>query len=320
VEAIPLPVRVENAINASVGYVIKSVWPHNLAVFYPHRGEQIPTWQTLASLAALALMTVAAIRVLRRAPYIAVGWFWFLGTLVPVLGLVQVGAQAMADRYMYLPQIGLCMIVAWGFRELWVGWKYRFVLLGSIGLTVCIAFAWLSYEQIGYWKNTVTLFEHTLKVSEKNWVAHHNLGTAYLRANEYRRAADQFARTLEIYPMIASTHNNLGKALIALGRPDSARIHFQDAIRHDPRLTDAYVNLGMLELENGNWSEAIRFFREAVGINPRDANAHFNLAITLSKIGQAAEALSHLATVLEIDPRDEEARREYDRVRAGQFK
>ncbi|HXG39123.1 MAG TPA: tetratricopeptide repeat protein [Bacteroidota bacterium] len=316
VEGIALPVRLANAVDSYIGYLAKTFWPANLAVFYPHYGEQIPLWQTVISLLILALITIGTLRLINRSPYLTVGWLWYLGTLVPVIGLVQVGAQAMADRYMYIPQIGICIMIAWGMSELFLHWRYRNVVLSVAGTAICVALAFLSDRQVGYWKNTITLFEHTLAVTEKNWLAHHNLGTAYLRKNDYARAAFHFSKTLDIYPTIASTHHNLANALVALGQLDSARVHYQEALRLDPNFEEAHLNLGILDTQEGKTDAALERYREAIRINPEYAFAHFNLALVLSKIGKRDEALSHLATVLKINPNDEEAREEFERLQA----
>jgi tetratricopeptide (TPR) repeat protein len=320
VEGIPLSIRFINAADAYLGYLVKTFWPMELAVFYPHYGEHIPLWQTVTSLLILAIVTVGVLRFVRRSPYLAVGWFWYLGTLVPVIGLVQVGAQAMADRYMYIPQIGICMMIAWGMSELLTRWRYRNIVLSVAGTVICATLAILSYRQVGYWKDTITLFEHTLAVTEKNWLAHHNLGTAYLRQNDYSRAAFHFSKTLDIYPTIANTHHNLANALVALGQLDSARVHYQEALRLDPNFEEAHLNLGILDAQEGKTEAALERYREAIRINPEYAFAHFNLALALSKIGKLDEALFHLATVLKIDPHDKEARQEFERIQIAMNK
>lgn len=320
VEGISLSVRLINALDAYIGYLVKTFWPLNLAVFYPHYGEHIPLWQTVISLLILAVVTLGTMRLFRRAPYMAVGWFWYLGTLVPVIGLVQVGAQAMADRYMYIPQIGICIMIAWGMGELLMHWRYRSFALSVAGSVICVVLTILSYRQVGYWKNTITLFEHTLAVTEKNWLAHHNLGTAYLRENDYARAALHFSKTLEIYPTIASTHYNLAHALVALGRYDSARTHYQETLRLDPNFEEAHLNLGILDAQEGKTDAALERYREAIQINPEYAEAHFNLALALSTMGKLDEALLHLATVLKINPNDAQARQEYERIQGAMNK
>jgi tetratricopeptide (TPR) repeat protein len=316
VDGIAIPVRFVNAIDAYLGYLAKTFWPAGLAVFYPHYGEHIPLWQTVSSVLMLIAVTIGVVRLIGRSPYLAVGWFWFLGTLVPVIGLVQVGAQAMADRYMYIPQIGICIMIAWGMNELLIRWRYRKIVLSVAGTSFCAALAIVSYWQIGHWKNTITLFEHTLAVTEKNWLAHHNLGTAYLRKNEFERAVFHFSKTLEIYPALALTHQNMANALVALGQQDSARVHYEEALRLDPNLEEAHLNLGILDAQEGNTDAALERYREAIRMNPEYASAHFNLALVLSKTGNLDEALFHLAAVLRIDPNDEEARQEYERIQA----
>jgi tetratricopeptide (TPR) repeat protein len=316
VEGIALPVRFVNAIDAYTSYLAKTFWPARLAVFYPHYGELIPLWQTVSSVLVLVALTVVVVRLLRRSPYLAVGWFWYLGTLVPVIGLVQVGAQAMADRYMYIPQIGLCIMIAWGMSDLLMRWRYRKVVLSAAGTVIGVVLAILSYWQLGHWKNTITLFEHTIAVTEKNWLAHHNLGTAYLRKNDYERAIFHFTKTLEIYPSLALTHHSMANALVAQGQLDSARAHYEEALRLDPDLEEAHLNLGLLDAQEGKPDAALEQYREAIRINPDYTPAHFNLALVLSKTGKLDEALFHLATVLRIDPDDAEARAEFERIQA----
>jgi tetratricopeptide (TPR) repeat protein len=315
VEGIALPVRVANALVAYVSYLGKAFWPVQLAVFYPHYGEQIPLWQSIGALVVLALLTAGALLFIRRAPFLTTGWLWFLGTLVPVIGLVQVGAQSMADRYTYVPLIGIAIMVAWGAVELTARWRYRTIALTFAAAIALTGMTLLSYRQIGYWKNSLTLFEHALSVTEKNWLAHHNLGTALLRARQYEQARFHFTKTLELYPSIAHTHHNLANALVALGQPDSAIVHYREALRLEPNFEEAHVNLGILLAQQNKTDEAMQHYREAIRINPRYAPAHYNLALLLSAKGKLDDAFFHLTTVLSIEPGDAEARREFESIR-----
>jgi tetratricopeptide (TPR) repeat protein len=315
VEGIALPVRVANALVAYVSYLGKAFWPVQLAVFYPHYGEQIPLWQSIGALVVLALLTAGALLFIRRAPFLTTGWLWFLGTLVPVIGLVQVGAQSMADRYTYVPLIGIAIMVAWGAVELTARWRYRTIALTFAAAIALTGMTLLSYRQIGYWKNSLTLFEHALSVTKKNWLAHHNLGTALLRARQYEQARFHFTKTLELYPSIAHTHHNLANALVALGQPDSAIVHYREALRLEPNFEEAHVNLGILLAQQNKTDEAMQHYREAIRINPRYAPAHYNLALLLSAKGKLDDAFFHLTTVLSIEPGDAEARREFESIR-----
>jgi hypothetical protein len=208
----------------------KMIWPHPLAVLYPHPG-MVPMWQVGGAVLLLAAVTVLVVRFARRYPYLAVGWLWYLGTLVPVIGLVQVGAQAMADRYTYVPLIGLFIMIGWGVPDMLAGWRHRkTALVISAGLVLSI-FMVVTSLQIRYWHDSITLFTHTLAVTTRNFIIHNTLGIALARQGRQEEAIAQYMEALRIYPQDAEAHINLGNVLILQGRLDEANAHFAEALR-----------------------------------------------------------------------------------------
>jgi hypothetical protein len=193
----PLGLRVENALVSTISYLGKSLWPQDLAFYYP-MPETIPLWQVAGALALLVLVTVAVLRAGSRFRYLAVGWFWFLISLLPVIGLVQVGRQAMADRYSYLPLVGLFIAFTWGSCDLArrIPWR-RQLLAGAAGGLLLWA-SWLTWQQVGYWRNDVLLFRHTIEVTAPNYLPHYELGIAYAKAGELGLAAQQFQETINL--------------------------------------------------------------------------------------------------------------------------
>ena len=187
-ESFSLTVRVANAFVSYASYVVKAIWPHNLTVFYPHPGNALPLWQVLGAILLVGGACVPAIRSLKKYPYIAVGLFWYLGMLVPVIGLVQVGQQAMADRYTYIPMTGLFIIIAWGFSDLSTKWHYRKIVLTLFAVIILLVLAVSTFFQLGYWRNSVALFERAVSITENNYLAHNNLGAALLEKGKFDKA------------------------------------------------------------------------------------------------------------------------------------
>ena len=211
IEAFPLGVRIGNAFISYIAYIGKMIWPSNLAVFYPYPGLLV-SWQVLGSVFLLIAITLVVIWRVKRSPYLATGWLWYVGTLVPVIGIVQAGGQAMADRYTYIPLIGLFIMVAWGVPDLLKKWNYRKeILLTSSALSIlCLSI--ITWTQVGYWQNSITLFDHTLKVTDNNWLIYNNRGIAYNGLGNYRQAIEDYNRAIEIKPGFAEAYYNRGIA------------------------------------------------------------------------------------------------------------
>ncbi len=297
----PISFRIANALVSYVAYLRKMLWPGDLAVFYPFP-RAIPWWHVAGALLLLASISLVAIRAARRNPYLVVGWLWYLGTLVPVIGLVQVGAQAMADRYTYVPLIGIFIIIAWGAPDLLARWRHAEKGLAVAAIALLSLLAAATLLQVRHWARTHTLFEHALRVTEDNYVAHYNLGIDLLERNETTEAIRHLAEAVRIQPRFAEAHNNLGNSLEQLGRRAEAIDHYSRALRANPSMATAHYNLGLALAKQGKAPEAIHHLSEALRTRPGYAEAHNNLAIVLADQGRTDEAIDHLAEALRIDP------------------
>lgn len=286
IESLGLGVRAANAAVSAVAYLGKSFWPSDLAAFYPHPGASLPAWKPAGSLLVLTAISFAAFRLRRSRPYFAFGWCWYLVALVPVIGLVQVGSQAMADRYTYVPLIGVFVAVAWGATD-----AVRAALgveaaaarvLAATGTAVLALLAWRARQQVATWKDGETLFRHALACTARNHVA----------------------------------HNNLGLALSDQGRGDEALDHFRAALEIEPRFVEARVNLGKALIEHNRIPEAIVCLEEALRMRADDPEAHNNLGVALALEGRVEESLAHFGRAIEIEPEKESWRRNLERARA----
>jgi len=308
-EIVPLKWRMANALVSSVAYMGKMIWPRDLAVFYPHPENSLPIWQ--AALAGFFLLSVSivVIRLATRYKYGLVGWLWYLGTLVPVIGLVQVGEQAMADRYTYIPLIGLFIVVAWGLADLGKeNRRRRNLLIGSV-ISLLLVLALSSWQQARYWRNSVELFEHTLRVTTNNYVAHYTLGNALALQGNLVGAMVHYKEALRIKPNHAEVHNNLGNALALQGNLAEAVAHYKKSLHIDSRQGKTHRNLGVALDRQGEYEEAIGHYLEALRLNPQDAQSHNNIGVTLAEQGQLEEAIAHFSEALKINPNFTEAQR-----------
>jgi len=237
-ESLPLIDRISNALVAYVTYALKTIWPSNLAVFYPHPGNTLPALQIIGAVLLIAAAIFLSMRTLKEYPYIAVGLFWYLGALIPVIGLVQVGGQAMADRYTYIPLIGLFIIVVWGASELTLKWHYQKIFLVVSCVIILTALTVCAFFQAHHWKNGITLFENAINVTENNYQAHNNLGTA-LGSVDSDKAISCYREALKIKSDYAMAHYNLGTALCDKKNYDEAVLHLKEAIKINPEYADA---------------------------------------------------------------------------------
>jgi Flp pilus assembly protein TadD len=303
--AYPLNIRLANAMVSYVGYIGKMVWPSNLAVLYPHPGS-LPAWQIAGACLFLVFTSFAVIRAVRRQPWFAVGWLWFIGTLIPVIGLVQVGSQAMADRYTYVPLIGIFIIVAWGLPELVSGWRYRKVAISTMAvacLSILMATTWL---QVRHWKNSIVLFERALAVTDNNYVLHNNLGVAFFLQRKVGKAIDQFREAMKINPGFVDAPINVAIALANKGKMDEAIGYFSEALKINPDSDKAHINLGVALEKLGRTADAIHHYSEALRINPEFDEAHNNLGVALASQEKFDEAIDHYFEALRINPRSAE--------------
>jgi tetratricopeptide (TPR) repeat protein len=340
-EVYPIGVRIANALVAYVGYLVKTVWPSGLAGFYPHPGTGLPVWQVVGSIAFLMTVTALAVLASRNRPYLAVGWLWYVVTLIPVIGFVQVGNQAMADRYTYIPLIGVFIILAWGIPDLAHAlWRTddasRERALVVAAMVVVAALTVCTFVQARYWRDTTTLFTRALDVTSNNALAHNNLGRAlydsgrkqdalrhykeavriepgysdahynlgvyYGDRGDYARAAQEYLAALKFSPTHALSHNNLGTILARRGKLDEAIAHYRRALRIDPGYIDARFNLALVLLERGTWNESRGEFARLLSLRPDHWLGHYEFAVALSDRGCFDEAIAHYRHSLRLNP------------------
>lgn len=347
-ETIPLGMRVENALVQCATYIGKMFWPSGLAIFYPYPTGSL-VWQAALAGVGIAAVTVMAIRMARKRPYLIVGWLWFLITLAPVIGLIQAGQQSRADRYMYIPMIGLSMALVWGAAELLQGRPQAQVALAA---AVCAACAAVTWSQVGYWEDGVKLFQRAVDVTGDNYVARFNLAHELREQGNDAGAIRQLEEAVRIRLDSGLAHDELGKLLGKQGRldealaqlraaevalPEDAAIHFRigillgtaghagqaadelsQAIRLDPRNADAHRNLGISLAMMDRLPEAAAQFRTAVSLKPDDANVRFDLATALANLGQTREAIEQLSEAVRLKPDFSEARAALDDAMAAE--
>jgi len=305
-ESLSFTTRVSNALVAYVSYIGKMFWPVDLAFIYP-LPDSIPAWKVAGAAALLAGVTVLAIRGMARFPYVVVGWLWYLGTLVPVIGLVQVGSQAMADRYTYVPLVGLFIVAAWGIRSMTKILPHRrFVLPAAAGVLLVILTA-LTWKQVSCWKDSMTLFQHALNTTTRNSIAHSMLAGALYEDGKYKEATEHYREAIRINPKRQKWHYNLGNALAFQGRSDEAEIHYRAELRLNPRHAYTHYNLANLLVLKGQIGEAMEHYRLAVASNPDYAKAHYMLGTLLAVQGNIDEAIVHFREALRIKPDYKEA-------------
>jgi tetratricopeptide (TPR) repeat protein len=307
IERLPLGARSGNALISYCRYLGKLFWPTDLAVFYPHPGYWPPEKVLLAGGLILGISVLLVLQ-WRRSPFLLMGWLWFVGTLVPAIGLVQVGSHAMADRYTYLPSLGVLVLAIWGAYELTRRWRYsvpELTVAGGAAIVLCLA---LTRQQLGYWKDSETLFRHALAVTENNRLARINLGAALVTNGQIDEAITHFQEAIRLRPGGADGHNNLGVALGHKGQTDEAIRQYQEAIRLKPAYAEACYNLGNALLMKGQIDQAIRQFQEALRLKAEYAEAHNNLGVARLAKGQPDEAISQCQQALRLIPGYPEAR------------
>lgn len=346
-EAIPLGFRIGNAIVSYAKYIQKTFWPAKLAFFYPHPAMEFNLLSLLVSLVLLLAVSIYIISHFRR-KYLLVGWLWFIGTLVPVIGFVQVGAQAMADRYTYVPLIGIFIIIAWGACDLLTKLKYHKYIIIISAAAILIVLSICSRIQVLYWHDSITLFEHALKVTEKNYTAHSclayvlyeqgkvdeaiahnrlaiefnptyldaqfNLGGIFFRQGNFPEALKHFYNVLQISSDYAKAHRNIAKILAKQDKPAEAIVHYENILKIQPVDYDAQNGIGIALARIGKCDEAIEHFNLAIQIDPNIAEAYNNLGFTLIRRGKFDEAAPHLAKAVQLDPNNAGTHYQFARV------
>jgi Flp pilus assembly protein TadD len=278
VEAMPFPVRISNALVSYVAYLGQFFYPVGLAVFYPHPGADVPLWKPIAAFFTLTAISVAALVWRRRCPAVLVGWFWYLGMLVPVIGLVQVGSQQMADRYTYLPQIGLCIALVWGAAQAVASWPSHRWLFGAGSALVLAILMSCAWRQTTYWRDSETLWNHALACTSRNALAHNNLGYELFNRGRLDEAIAEYRKTMEVMPNDVKSHSYLGRALADSGRFDEAIAQYRKALEIMPDYPEAHDNLGIALAGGGRFDEAVVEYQAALKAKPDFADAYNNLA------------------------------------------
>jgi tetratricopeptide (TPR) repeat protein len=294
IDAIPVSDRIANAVLSYTGYIWKMIWPTNLAIFYPYPKDKLPHGQVIAAAALLVAVTMFVIYFAPRYKYLATGWLWYVGTLVPVAGLVQAGMQASADRYTYVPLIGLFVLIAFGASDIFARWKYGKTILAAASIIVLIIWAATTSQQLRHWRDDVTLFRHALQVTKDNYLAHNILAHSFYMQGKYDESIAQSYEALKIKPGYAVIHNGLGLALLQKGELDKAVEFFQQAIKLRPAYADAHANLGFALYKQGHFEQAIEELTKAISLNPQSLEIHtqfIKCLMAANKISQAVQQL-----------------------------
>jgi len=299
-QALGLKIRVDNAIVSCFTYITKMIWPRRLAVFYPHPGGGLSITSVTVCGFLLVLISICFIFLARRHRFFAFGWLWYLGTLVPVIGLVQVGAQAMADRYTYMTLTGLFIIIAWSAKEFVPErWCRISALLAVVILIACSVTTW---RQLRYWKNTQTLFEHTLAVTENNYMTLSNYASYLIGVGRFDEAIERSIESLKIAPNYADAHNNLGLALMNSGKASAAIEQFSLAVKYKPDFTPAYNSLAITLYKQGRNEEAIGYFKQVLKLEPNFAEARLNFGSALLQVGSTKQAIEQFRLAVKYKP------------------
>ena len=311
----PLPLlwRMENALASYAIYIWKTLWPTRLAVFYPHPNNTLPIGQVIVAVALLGAITLAAIIFRRKQPYVLTGWFWYLVMLLPVIGLVQVGEQGHADRYTYLPNIGLFLIAVWLAGNVLAAFGVRPRFGVATAIVIIVALAGAAFIQTSYWRNSETLWTHTLAVTSDNDVAHNNLGYLCVDRDELDQAISHFEAALTIRSRKRDHHYDVGSAFMQMnfadalarkGQSDEAMAHYDEALRLQPYYADAYYNRGSVLFAKGLLNEAVADWEKALQIEPNYADAHTGLGNALLQQGLQREAIAHYEQASALAPTD----------------
>jgi protein O-mannosyl-transferase len=346
--------RIYNAFISYIKYIEKTVWPNRLSIFYPHPGRDVSILYAAVSAVVLLTVTILVIRFAKKHRYLATGWFWYLGTLVPVIGIIQVGGFARADRYTYITLTGLFIIIAWGVPELLAKWRYKKITLISSAVLTILVMSICTFFQLGYWQSNLTLFQHALDVTKKNYMAHFCLAAPLRDANRLDEAIYHCSRAIQLKPDFLQAHiemsylfrlagrmdeaaaeclkcleikpdepnalNGIGVVFGMKGKPDLAVKYFSLALQFNPNFAEAHNNLGYALTLQGKNDEAEAHFRDALRLDPYSAITHYHLGCILVQKGQLDEAISHFKQALLINPGFTDAKNSLNAVLAEKQK
>lgn len=316
IETVELPLRISNAFVSYIKYIAFMLWPSGLTFFYPHPGPALPAWQAFGSAALLLAISAWVIFSARRFPYLAMGWFWYVVTLVPVIGIVQVGRQAMADRYTYVPLIGLYIAIAWGVKELVEKKKLPVMAPALAGIAILAVLMKCTWIQVSYWRTNVTLYEHSVRVTEKNYLAHFNLASALQSQGQTDQAIAHYSEAIRANPTYTKARLNLGRVYAQQGKYSDAIAQYTEALRIEPNYADAHNNLGSVLARQGKLDEAIGHFSQTLKIAPAHLNALNNMGAALLQKGKYAESASYFSEAVRLNPNFTEARNNLEMARS----
>ena len=300
-DSLSLFARISNALVSYVEYISKMIIPVNLAVFYPHPGTW-PLWQVLLCLAVLISITYIVIFYIKKYPYLAVGWFWYLGTFVPVIGLVQVGSHAMADRYTYIPLIGLFVIIAWGLFDLTKECKYGKTIFSSIGVFIIATMMVMTSIQVSYWKNSISLFSHAIEVTNGNYMAHCSIGAAFLSKNKTDEAIEHYSAAVKFRNDYALAYYGLGFAHEIKKNYDKSLFAYVSALNISPNYFEVHYQMANLRIKMDRIDEAIFFCRKAIALRPDTAEPHNTLGNLYTREGKDDAAIGEFKIALKLAP------------------
>lgn len=319
-ERVPALTRVTNAIVTYVVYILDLFWPKNLAHYYPHEGVHWAWWQIVGSFVLLAAITFLSLRAANKRPYLLVGWAWYIITLLPVIGLLQVGAQARADRYTYIPSIGICIMIAFALADVFATF-FRTITAPVFAFTTAAVTAAMippAYEQVSYWHDSEKLYRHTLAVTKNNWFVYNGMGSVlngeaellrgqhkFDEANaKNKEAIAQLNAALKIMPTLAAAHTSLGVAYMALGDLNGAIAEAEKSLKYKPNDSLTEGNLGAAYLQKGDLDNAIKHLRISIQLEPTRSDSHYNLALACERRGLKDESISEFRKVLALYPSD----------------
>lgn len=319
-EVLSLNLRMANVLVSYVSYIGKMLYPSRLAVLYPHPADSLAIWQPIGALLILVVVSAGIIYLGRWRRYLVVGWWWYLGTLVPVIGLVQVGVQAMADRYTYLPLVGIFIMIAWGAGELTTKWRYKRIGLAVTAGIVLTTLAICTRVQLHHWRNNLALFGRTLKVTENNYVMQSNYGGAMFEEGRFDDALAHFNEALRINPKYAAARRNAGIVLLRQGKIDEAMAAFAEVLSYKGDRHTAHNYLGLAYAQGGEFDLAVQNYNAALQLKPDYVEAFKNLGIALKEQGKTNEAVEKWLKGLELEPYNPDVHYNMGTVMAEQYK
>ena len=311
----PWSERLATAVLAYARYTAKIFWPTDLAIIYPHP-RHWPVVLALGAAAVLVVWTILCLRDWRKKPFLAVGWFWFLGTLVPTIGLVQVGAASMADRYTYIPSIGFFIALVWGVAGYFAPHPRGKIILAGLGGAVLLGCVWITAVQISYWRDSITLFRHAMEVTTDNYSAENCLGKAYEKIGDDAHALFLYRASVATEPRFPQSQFNLAMCLLTLGQTAEALAHLETAAALEPRDADIQFDLGIYFAQHASWTNAANCFSNSISVRPNSAPAQLGLGGADANLGRSAEAARHLREALRLDANLSEARKNLERLLA----